>query len=170
MKILALDQASRTTGYAIFEDGKLINYGKFTFEDSDFGLRLQKIRNKVKSLIENNSIDELIFEDIQYQKKVSGHYNEVNNVDTFKKLAEVLGIVYELATEMDVPTHAVLAVTWRSELKIPGVERTDAKKNTQKWVDTTFNVKPTQDECDAIGIGEYYWRAIANKPQPFDWS
>lgn len=168
MKILALDQASRTTGYAIFEDGNLITYGKFTFTDTDFGVRLQKIRNKVKSLIEDNNIDELIFEDIQYQEKVNGSY-EINNVETFKKLAEVFGVIYELATEMDVPNYIVLAVTWRSKLKISGIQRNKAKKSTQEWVNTTFNIKATQDECDAIGIGEYYWRAIANTPQPFDW-
>ena len=55
MKMLALDQASRTSGFAIFEDNKLIKYGKFTFEDSDFGVRLMKIRNKVQSLIEEFS-------------------------------------------------------------------------------------------------------------------
>lgn len=168
MRILALDQASRVSGYSIFEDEKLIDYGKFTVTDSDFDIRLHKIRNKVKSLIEENNIDELIFEDIQYQTRVNGA-DEINNVDTFKKLAEVFGVIFELAVEMEIPSYSVLAVTWRSELGIPGVKRTDAKQNTQKWVNTTFNIKATQDECDAIGIGEYYWHAIANKPQPFSW-
>jgi Holliday junction resolvasome RuvABC endonuclease subunit len=64
MKILALDQASRTSGWSVFENGKLVTYGKFTFDDTDFGLRLQKIRNKVKSLIEAHDPDEIVFEDI----------------------------------------------------------------------------------------------------------
>jgi hypothetical protein len=35
--LLALDQASRTSGWAIYKDGKLSDYGKFTFEDEDMG-------------------------------------------------------------------------------------------------------------------------------------
>ena len=84
-KLLALDQASRTSGYAIFADGELVEHGKFTFEDSDFGDRLYKIRKQVLKLIDLNNIDEVAFEDIQLQE----------NVETFKKLAEVFGVIYE---------------------------------------------------------------------------
>ena len=48
MTILALDQASRTSGYAVFCDDQLIDSGKFTFEDTDIAKRLMKIRNKVE--------------------------------------------------------------------------------------------------------------------------
>lgn len=50
--LLALDQASQTSGYSVFTDGKLTEYGKFTFDDADVGHRLTKIRNKVISLID----------------------------------------------------------------------------------------------------------------------
>jgi hypothetical protein len=56
VKILALDQASRTSGYAVFEDNKLIAFGKFTYEDEDMGIRLFKIREHVKSLISSYNI------------------------------------------------------------------------------------------------------------------
>ena len=64
MRLLALDQASVTSGYAIFIDGELKDCGKFTFEDDDIGIRLVKIRNKVLSLITSNNIDYIAFEDI----------------------------------------------------------------------------------------------------------
>ena len=51
-KILALDQSSRTSGYAVFENNNLIASGHFTFTDDDFGVRLYKIRNKIISLID----------------------------------------------------------------------------------------------------------------------
>jgi hypothetical protein len=35
MKILALDNALRITGWSIFEDSKLISYGKFTIAAND---------------------------------------------------------------------------------------------------------------------------------------
>jgi hypothetical protein len=52
MRILSLDQASRTSGYAVFIDNKLETYGQFTLADSDIGVRLVKFRNKIKELIE----------------------------------------------------------------------------------------------------------------------
>jgi Holliday junction resolvasome RuvABC endonuclease subunit len=158
MKLLALDQASRTSGFAVFEDNKLIKYGKFTFDDTDFGIRLMKIRDKVKSLIDEFSVDKVVFEDIQLQ----------DNVDTFKKLAEVFGVIFELVTELNIPHEAILASSWKSTLKIKGTKRPEQKKNAQLWVVENYNIKPTQDECDAICIGVH---AIRNKPaEVFDWS
>ena len=85
--ILALDQASITSGYSVFKNGKLHTFGKFTFNDSDLGERLCKIKNKIIELIEEHEIDELIFEDIQLQNNIQ------QNVHTFKTLAEVYGLI-----------------------------------------------------------------------------
>lgn len=158
MRLLALDQASRTSGYAIFDNEKLESWGKFTFEDSDFGVRLQKIRNKVERLIKENNIEKVVFEDIQMQE----------NVETFKKLAEVFGVIYELVTELNLPNDAVLASSWKSTLKIRGSRRPEQKKNAQLWVVSNYNIKPTQDECDAICIGVHSIKN--NKKKDFDWS
>ena len=163
-KILALDQSSRITGWAIFDNGKLVNYGKFNAEvvGANIGDRLEFIRNKIRKLIEDNQIDEVIMEDIQMQGNV------VNNVQTFKVLAEVFGVISELLVEMKIPQSAVLASSWKSALGIKGRARAEQKQNAQKWVIDTYSVKPTQDECDAICIG-----AHRNKHTPdigFDWA
>ena len=50
-KLLALDQASHITGWAIFEDDQLKEWGKFSVDDEDIGDRLYKIRNFVKETI-----------------------------------------------------------------------------------------------------------------------
>ena len=163
-KILALDQSSRITGWAIFDNGKLVNYGKFNAEvvGANIGDRLEFIRNKIRKIIEDNQIDEVIMEDIQMQGNV------VNNVQTFKVLAEVFGVISELLVEMKIPQSAVLASSWKSALGIKGRARAEQKQNAQKWVIDTYSVKPTQDECDAICIG-----AHRNKCAPdigFDWA
>ena len=147
--LLALDQSSRVTGWAVFQDGALLKYGKFNAEaaGSDMGDKLYYIREKVKKLIEDNDITEVIFEDIQLQA------NRGNNVQTFKVLAEVFGVISELLVEMKIPQTAVLASSWKSTLGIKGKDRTAQKQNAQKWVVDTYSVKPTQDECDAICIG-----------------
>lgn len=159
--ILALDQSSRTSGYAIFKDGELFDYGHFTFEDINMGVRLHKIKNKIKSLIDEYDIDEVIFEDIYMDGQ------RVNNVQTFKILAEVFGVVYELVTDLGLPNTAVLAGTWKSTLNIKGTARAEQKRNAQTYVLNTYNKKATQDECDAICIGAHL---IKQKNSSFDWT
>ena len=55
--LLALDQASRVSGYAIFNgDGELVTYGTFHTYQDDIGERLVTIKNKVAELIEEYNI------------------------------------------------------------------------------------------------------------------
>lgn len=167
MKVLALDQASVTTGYAIFEDDKLIDYGKFTIEDDDIAVRLVKIRNKVKDLIDNNNIEKVVFEEIQLQNNV------VNNVQTFKVLSEVYGVILELVQEKELPYMTVLAGTWKSFLGIKGAKRQEQKRNAQQFILNTLLIKATQDVCDAICIGLYAISkktVVVNENVGFDWS
>jgi hypothetical protein len=42
--ILALDQATRVSGYAIFSDDKLLDYGKIVTDNPNIGIRLMEIR------------------------------------------------------------------------------------------------------------------------------
>lgn len=161
MTLLALDQATVTTGWAIFKDNELFEYGKFTATQNDIGDRLHYIRNQVKSLINQYEVDEVVFEDIQLQNNV------VNNVDTFKKLAEVFGVIYELCVDLKLPRTAILASSWKSTLGIKGKDRTAQKKAAQQWVIDTYNIKPTQDTCDAICIGKHY---LKKQDDYFDWS
>jgi hypothetical protein len=52
-------------------------------------------------------------EDIQLQE----------NVQTFKALAEVFGVVYELVTSLNLPIETILASVWKSGLGIKGKNR-----------------------------------------------
>lgn len=160
MTILALDQASRTSGYAVFCDDQLIDSGKFTFEDTDIAKRLMKIRNKVEELINEFCIEKIILEDIQCQGNV------VNNLETFKILAEVIGVLTELAAEKNLPYELVYSTVWKSTLQIKGRTRPEQKKNAQQYVLNTYGKKVTQDESDAICIGSHY---IKKNKSTFNW-
>lgn len=165
-KLLALDQSSRITGWAYFEDSVLKDYGKIIAEDEDIGERLYFIRDRVKELINKYDINEVAFEDIQLQNNVG------NNVQTFKILAEVFGIIYELVTELNIKHTAVLSGTWKSTLGIKGKVRVEQKRNAKEYAQNTYSIKCTQDEADAICIGSH----ILNKKKVkilnngFDWS
>lgn len=148
-RLLALDQASRTTGWSVFIDGKLEKWGHFTLESDDVGERLFAFRTILKEKIAEFDINEIAFEDIQLQQNVQ------NNVATFKTLAEFFGCVYELATEMKIPNTAVLAGTWKSTLGIAGKDRPTQKRNAQAFAQEKYQIKCTQDEADSICIGTH---------------
>ena len=146
MRLLALDQSSHVTGYAVFEDGKLIQHGIFSLKSADLGERLYAYRQKLIELIDIFDIDEVAFEDIQLQGQTSA-------VTTYKVLAEIFGVTEEVLTELKISYQVVNSNTWKSKLKIKGKQRTEQKRNCQKWVEDTYNVKVTQDAADAIAIG-----------------
>lgn len=165
-KLLSLDQSSRITGYAIFNNGALESYGKFDAEcaGADMADRLSYIRNKIKTLIIENEVSEVVFEDIQLQA------NRGNNVQTFKVLAEVYGVISQLLQEMAIPQTAVLASSWKSTLGIKGKDRAEQKRNAQQWVINTYSVKPTQDECDAICIGQHHLKQAPKALEGYNWA
>lgn len=157
MRIMSFDQSSRITGYAILEDRKLLEYGKFTLTDEDFGDRLNRFRKKIVSLLTvDYKIDKVLFEEIQLQQ----------NVETFKKLAMVYGVLMELLVDLDIPYDIISSNTWKSKCKIKKTVRESEKQAAQKYVLENFGKKVTQDEADAICLGFTYF----NTPQDFDWS
>lgn len=156
-RLLALDQSSRITGWAIFEDQQLIKYGKFDATKATVGDRLVAVRAEIQRIINEYNIDEAVIEDIQEQN---------GNVTTFKVLAEVYGVLEELFTELKIPYQTVFASSWKSTCGIKGRTRPEQKRNAQLYVVTNYNLKLTQDECDAICIGVH---AIKQKKSTFNW-
>ena len=116
MKLLALDQASKTSGYAIFDNNELIKSGKFTLTSDDIGERLVDYRKNIEKLIVDNDIDEVAFEDIQMQ-------SQINNVQTFKVLAEIFGVTQEYLASHQYGYQVVSSNTWKSKLGIKGRTR-----------------------------------------------
>ena len=107
-------------------------------------------------MIEELKIDKVILEDIYMDGQ------KVNNVQTFKILAEVFGVLFELCIDLKIPVEAVLAGTWKSTLNIKGKTRTEQKRAAQAWVQENYNIKTSQDTVDAICIGAHIIRQNIN--------
>lgn len=148
-RLLALDQSSRITGYAIFVDENLIAHGSINLTEEDVGQRLVLIRKEVTKLIHKYDINEIAFEDIQMQASVG------NNVQTFKILAEVFGVILMLCTELKINYTIVSSNTWKSTLKIKGKKRSEQKQDAQRYVLENYGIKAIQDTVDAICIGAH---------------
>ena len=162
--LLALDQSSHVTGYAVFLDGKPHIISHFEAPGEDLGDRLEWIRNKIISLIKEYNIDEVVFEDIQLQD-VNG--NKETGIKTFKVLAEVFGVIHELLTEIEMDYIIVPPIVWKATFKIAGKGRAQEKKMSQAYIKATLGRDCTEDEADAACIGLH---VLYKQKTEYDWS
>ena len=140
---LSLDQSTRITGYAIFQDDKLVKVDQFELTDSNIGTRLKKYKAKILKLIDENGVNQVLFEEIQLQ----------NNVDTFKKLAMVYGTTMLLLEEKNIKYDIISSNTWKSKCKIKKTGREAEKKAAQSFVEKEYGIRVSQDKADAICLG-----------------
>lgn len=89
------------------------------------------------------------------------------SVSTFKKLAEVFGVLYELLTERKIPCQAIIPNVWKATFKIAGKGRSQEKKMAQTIVSQLYGINCTEDEADSVCIGSHY---IKKQNSEFDWS
>lgn len=166
--LLALDQATQITGFAVYKNQKLIAHGHKTFSNNDYVTRIKDQRTWLKSVI--NSVDgdvEIAIEDIQLQE----HQEQGNGVglQTFKKLAQLQGALLSLFKEMNIDYHIVAPSEWRKTCGLPlgrGVKRAQQKAAAQAYVKDTFAIDATEDEADAICLGKH----IVIQTNCYDWS
>jgi Holliday junction resolvasome RuvABC endonuclease subunit len=147
MIFLALDQSSNVTGFSVWKDDNLIEYGKVKFE-GEFFHRLSQLKSWMLERIDELAAEddiEVIIEEIQEQ----------SNMLTYKMLAAVQGVLLTKLFERNIKTHLVYSASWKSTCGIKGKNRTEQKQNTQKYILDKYGYKATQDESDAICIGEH---------------
>lgn len=160
-RILALDQATIITGWAIFDDKKLIKYGVFSVNEKfDKPNRISILREWLINMIDSTEPDLVILEDIQlqdFEKKFPGQKgkNDFVGVTTFKVLAELLGTLENAIYSSQIPYKIVHSATWRAGVKVTGRSRSDKKKSAQMLVKKWYDVQVSEDEADAICIGKY---------------
>lgn len=145
--LLALDQSSKVSGWAVFRNGMLEDYGKFSFSSTDVPTRLIQIKKATQDIINSKNINCVALEEIQMQRNVT------NNVVTFKTLAFVMATILILCTEQKLPYEIIPSATWKSVCEVKGKARTEQKQNAQKFVKEEFGITAIQDICDAICIG-----------------
>lgn len=160
-RILGLDQATHISGYAVFNNKNLIEYGSFEATANNDIERSVQVKQWLISLIDQFQIDFVGLEGIQYQSAAG--------VTTFETLARLQGILAATCVEEKVPYKIIPTNTWRAHCGVKGKSRPDRKRSMQLLVKEWFNLRPTEDECDAIGIGKYCSDTITPKVEIVDW-
>lgn len=147
-RVIGFDQATQNFGISVYDDGKLVYYdvAKFGGETEE---RLVSIANFVDAVCKEWCPDFVMFEDIQLQQNQHGGYN------TFKVLAELLGIVKMVLTKNKVKHECVLNKVWQAYFNIGGRDRISQKLMVVARVEELFGIRVIDDIADAILIGKY---------------
>ena len=148
-RTMALDQASRTTGWAIYDNKNLVTSGHFSIPaNKTMQQRLISFVNHLSELIEKYNVEKIYYEGIQYQ----------NNIETYKKLAYIQAMIIYTTTIDNIPILELSPSHWRSIIKDKngikfGRFRIEQKQKAQEFVKEFFDKEVTEDEADAICLG-----------------
>jgi crossover junction endodeoxyribonuclease RuvC len=146
IKILALDQSTRLTGWCLMINKKYNSSGVLSVINTDDTIeRMKLMYDEIVKLINRVKPDVILIEDTQFQ----------NNYSSFRTLSQLQGIIMAYLFENDLPFYIIPATAWKSCCQIKGKARNEQKKNTQKYVKNTYGLDVSEDEADSIGIATY---------------
>lgn len=147
MRILAFDQSTKMTGWAVLEDGKLLRYGHISEADVDSPAeRIRDMFIQIADKIEEDMPDLVVIEAVQHQA----------NAKTMLMLSQLQGMCIGAAYQKDLAVYSPLPVEWRKILNYKQgahMKRAELKQQSIDYVHTHFDIVATEDECEAICIG-----------------
>lgn len=158
MRILTLDLSTRSSGYAIGQDGQLKSYGCITASSKDVVKRIIKMRDQLGKIIRQNQIDKVIMEEVRPQ------YNSHTNKVLMWLQAVIVVAIYEINPKIQY--DFIGASEWRAALKIKqgrGIKRASLKPQDKKYVKDKYNLIVNDDEADAICIFDAYFEKFDNE-------
>lgn len=147
-RIIAFDQATQNFGVSIYDGGQLVYFDVIRFF-GDIERRLVEIAEFVSKVCKEWLPDFVIFEDIQL------HAGANNGYQTFKVLAELLGVVKVMLQVHGIRHGCVLNKVWQAQFGIAGKDRRTQKANVVKKVNELFGITVNDDIADAVLIGKY---------------
>lgn len=147
MKILAFDQATRCSGYSVFEDGDYVSSGIIDLSKSDLETpeRSFLMAKRLWKVIKHYQPDELIIEDVQQQ----------SNPKAVIVLARLAGMIIGYAEAHNISTHILLPTQWRKALGYsqgPKVKRKELKQQSLDYMRDNFDLELPEDEAEACCI------------------
>lgn len=169
MRVLGIDQSTRKNGWCVMEhdtmeivDYGIINLEKEADDSADYLDRILVMRGMLDELIDKYEPTLVIVEDI-FMNSWGGKATK-GNVETFKKLAKLLGVLEVHMIDNKILFTTIKTGVWRKGLGF-GRKRAEQKKRSIElanelyeldliWV-SDHSTKNQDDEADAINITRY---------------
>lgn len=149
MKILAFDQATTKTGYALFTNGSYLCHGLIDcHSEPDVGVRIEQIVGRISNVIAVHRPDIVVIEDTAMQR----------NVKVLRLLAQLQGMVLGCCMTQGIPCKIRKPAYWRKYLHFTQgrAKSAELKRQAQQIVKRRYNLTVSEDEADAICIGLSY--------------
>lgn len=148
MKILSLDLSTKSSGFAVFEDEVLVDYGVIKNTDKDILVRGNYMAEFVRLLCEKYGKFDLV--GIEELKVLS-------NQSTLVKLAQVQGMV--MRELKDQVVKFVMPTVWRKSFELNG-KRSEAKAKAIKLCNELGYEVECDDDAEAILLGIYFQKWV----------
>lgn len=148
--LIALDESTTCTGYAVFDDGELIEHGLFSLKSKDVLERVSYIMEEIEELIETYKPNNMIIEDVQITM----------NAATTKSLLGLQFMIEVYAHRNNISCETYRTTKWRKILGLSNsraLDRKEKKQETIDYVKDKYGIEILKDdESDAIAIGTAY--------------
>ena len=149
MRVLSLDQSTRITGFAIFDDGQYVKSGVIDLHKiKDTDERSKQMAVEICKLIGDANPSIVIIEEVQQQ----------SNVSTVIKLARIQGVAIGFCAAHNIDLHILTPSRWRSALSYkqgPKVKREELKQQSRDFVKNVLGLQiDSEDENEATAINE----------------
>lgn len=148
-RLISIDSSSTKTGWAIFDNGILSDYGVIDLhKESNSDTRLENMVSSIWDLLSSNEPDIIVIEKL----------NVGRNLQATRLLSKIIGAVYCYSVlNKDVFYFEIQPSQWRKKLgmQASGRKREVYKKMSIDYVKEKYNIDVSDDTSDAIcaGIG-----------------
>ena len=156
MVVVGLDLSTTSTGFSVYQDGELINHGRFRSDNKNSFDRIDEIYHMVGDLFKAYDIDVVFVEDVPLSSAMN------------KRICELLlllqGTIYSHCINNDCAFYQMEPSEWR---RLAGVKPEKPRREFQKkaaielvnelhglnfsWIDDKYD-KTTGDSDEAEGI------------------
>lgn len=145
-KIMSIDQSTSKSGYAIFTNGQLAEWGIIRPSKRVHQVNMISVFLRIIKKIEEENPDLILIEDV-YMKK-----GPKFNIDTHKKLSNLQGMLIAYFVLNSLEYKVISPNTWMN--KVIGKNHC-SKEDTQNCLNKKYSTVFREDEADAVAIGLY---------------
>lgn len=155
MKVLSIDASTKSTGWAIFENNELKDYGCIKASSNDLIKRIQIMIRGLNEILKNNEINKIILEEVRGDNDVR------RNIKTYKALMYLQAAIEFLVHDSfnNITIEYIYPSSWRKNCGIKtgrGIKRETLKQEDINFVKWKYEIDVNDDEADSICMGFSY--------------
>ena len=148
--LIALDESTVSTGFSVFKNNELIDYGVIQSKSKNVIERIDMIITEINKLIDKYAPNKIVAENVMITM----------SAPTAKALLGLELLIELNAFQKNIPCFLIRPSSWRKILGLsnsPKLKRADKKKETMEYIKNKYGIEEKIDDiCDAIAIGTAY--------------